>query len=48
MLDVPDANEKILTIISTIGGDHVKKSYIINILKNINSDSDEDSSDSDL
>ena len=47
MLDVPNANEKVLNLISELTKDHPKKNEIIEILKNINSDSDGESSDSD-
>jgi hypothetical protein len=42
MLDIPDANTKILYLIDNIKENYPKKEYIINILKNINSDDDSD------
>ena len=43
MLDIPDANNKILNIISSIKEDNPIKIKVINILKNLELDSDEDS-----
>jgi hypothetical protein len=43
MLDIPDANDKILHIINNIKDDSSTKIRIINILNNLDSESDEDS-----
>jgi hypothetical protein len=46
MLDIPDANTKLIYLINNIKDNYPKKEDIINILKNISNDS-EDSEDSD-
>jgi len=46
ILDIPDANKKLLLLITEINFDNEKKNQLINILENINNDSSEDSEDS--
>ena len=42
MLDIPDANEKIIYIINNVPNNHGRKDGLINILSNIESDEDSD------
>ena len=42
MLDVPNANEKLLYLMENIKYNHIKKNSIINLLKEIDENSEEE------